>query len=95
VLQTDGINPVALAMLVPAGTPVLLTCSDSDGQAKCETVQPLATALGHTKLDFVQLEGVSHVLKDDPTDSITNYANKQPLSPQLGGALNDFVGRVP
>jgi hypothetical protein len=95
VLQTDGINPVALAMLVSAGTPVLLTCSDSDGQAKCDAVKPLADALGRTKLDFVQLSGVSHVLKDDPTDSVTNYANKQPLSSQLAGALNDFVGRVP
>jgi uncharacterized protein len=74
---------------------VLLTCSDSDGQAKCDAVKPLADALGRTKLDFVQLSGVSHVLKDDPTDSVTNYANKQPLSSQLAGALNDFVGRVP
>jgi uncharacterized protein len=95
VLQTDGINPIALAMLVPAGTPVLMTCSDADKQATCEAVKPLADALGHTKLDFVQLGGVSHVLKDDPTDSITNYANKQPLSSQLAGALNEFVGSIP
>ncbi len=91
VVESDAINPVALAMLVPAGTPVLLTCSDSDGQATCQAVQQLAAALAHTKLDFVQLKGVSHVLKDDSTDSITNYANNQPLTPQLVTALDDFV----
>ncbi len=93
VLETDAIDPVALAARASPGTPVLLTCSDADGQARCSTVQPLVGALAHAKLDFVQLRGVSHVLKDDPSDSITNYAKDQPLSPQLIGALTDFVGR--
>jgi pimeloyl-ACP methyl ester carboxylesterase len=91
VVESDAINPVALAMLVPAGTPVLLTCSDSDGQATCHAVQPLAAALATAKLDFLQLNGVSHVLKDDPTDSITNYAKVQPLTPQFVSALDNFV----
>ena len=91
VVESDAINPVALAMLVPAGTPVLLTCSDSDGQATCQVIQPLAAALADTKLDFLQLNGVSHVLKDDPTDNITNYANDQPLTPQLVTALDKFA----
>jgi hypothetical protein len=91
VVESDAINPVALAMLVPTGTPVLLTCSDSDGQATCLAVQPLADALANDKLDFVQLKGVSHVLKDDPTDSVTNYAKDQPLTPQLVSALDGFV----
>ena len=95
VREADAIDPVALAARVPAGTPVLLTCSDSDGQARCDAVRPLAAALAHTDLDFVELKGVSHVLKDDPTDSITNYADDQPLSPQLVTALNNFVGPVP
>jgi uncharacterized protein len=93
VVESDAINPVALAMLVPAGTPVLLTCSDSDGQATCQAVQPLAAALAAAKLDFLQLSGVSHVLKDDPTDSITNYAKVQPLTPQFVSALDNFVRR--
>ena len=95
VLEADAIDPLALAARVPADTSVLLTCSDSDGQASCEAVQPLAAALGHTKLTFVRLKGVNHVLKDDPSDNITNYANTQPLSPQLVAGLNDFVGAVP
>ena len=51
----------------------------------------MAAALAHTRLDFVELRGVSHVLKDDPTDSITNYAKDQPLTPQLVSALDKFV----
>jgi hypothetical protein len=91
VVEADAIDPLALAARVPAGTPVLLTCSDSDGQANCQAVQPLAAALAHTGLDFVQLNGVNHVLKDDPTDNVANYAKDQPLSPQLVGALNQFT----
>ena len=42
-------------------------------------------ALAHTNLDLVRLKGVNHVLRDDPTDSIANYAKKDPLSPQFTG----------
>jgi pimeloyl-ACP methyl ester carboxylesterase len=93
VVESDAINPVALAMLVPDGTPVLLTCSDSDGQARCDAVQPMAAALAHTRLEFVALKGASHVLKDDPSDSITNYAKDQPLSQKFVSALDGFVKR--
>jgi hypothetical protein len=31
------------------------------------------------------------VLKDDPTDSITHYAQDQPLSQQLVNALDGFI----
>ena len=36
VADADKIDPVQLAAKVPAGTPVLLTCSDTDSQAKCD-----------------------------------------------------------
>ena len=84
---------MALAAKVPAGTPVLLTCSDSDGQAKCDAVKPLIDALEHTALTVVELKGVNHVLRDDPTDNVANYAKQDPLSPQLVSALDGFVGK--
>ena len=93
VVEADATDPLALAARIPAGTPVLLTCSDSDGQASCQVVQPLADALKQTQLDFVHLKGVSHVLKDDPTDSIKNYAKDQPLAPQLVSALDKFASK--
>jgi uncharacterized protein len=93
VVEADAIDPLALASKIPAATPVLLTCSDSDAQADCQAVQPLADALKHTQLDFVRLKGVSHVLKDDPTDSIRNYAKDLPLTSQFVNALDKFASK--
>jgi uncharacterized protein len=91
VVEQDAIDPVAEAQHIANGTPVLLTCSDSDGQALCTAIKPLADALAHTALTLVQLKGVNHVLRDDPTDSAANYAKQDPLSPQLVTALDQFV----
>ena len=82
-IEADKIDPLILAAKVPAGTPVLLTCSDADKQAPCASVKPLADALKHTALTVVELKGVSHVLRDDPSDNVANYAKPGPLSPQL------------
>ena len=73
---------------------MLLTCSDSDGQAKCDTMKPLIDALEHTALTVVELKGVNHVLRDDPTDNVANLAKQAPLSPQLVTALDGFVTQV-
>ncbi|KUH94367.1 hypothetical protein [Mycobacterium sp. IS-3022] len=93
VIQADKIDPLTLAADIPAGTPVLLTCSDSDGQADCTAIKPLADALRHTALTLVELEGVNHVLRDDPSDNVANYASQDPLSPQVVDALNGFVAK--
>jgi uncharacterized protein len=93
VVETDKIDPVALAAKIPAGTPVLLTCSDTDSQAKCDAEQPLIDALKHTALTEVQLQGVNHVLRDDPSDSVANLTKQGPLSPQVVGALDVFVSK--
>ena len=93
VVESDAIDPLALAARIPAGTPVLLTCSDSDAQAQCADITPLATALAQTALQLVKFTGVNHVLRDDATDSVANYAKKGPVSPQLTDALNLFVGK--
>ena len=63
VVESDSIDPLALAAGIPPGTPVLLTCSDSDGQAACADMKPLVAALGKTALQFVELTGVNHVLR--------------------------------
>ena len=70
---------------------VLLTCSDADGQATCDAERPLIDALAHTALTVVELEGVNHVLRDDPTDNVANYASQTPLSPQVVAAVDEFV----
>lgn len=91
VVEADKIDPLTLAARVPAGTPVLMTCSDADAQAPCESIRPLADALRHTELTLVELKGVNHVLRDDPSDSVANYASQDPLSPQVVEALDRFV----
>jgi uncharacterized protein len=93
VAEADKIDPVALAAKVPAGTPVLLTCSDTDSQARCDTEKPLIDALKHTALKVVELQGVNHVLHDDPSDSVANLSKPGPLSPQVVTALDVFVGQ--
>jgi hypothetical protein len=93
VAEADKIDPVQLAAKVPAGTPVLLTCSDTDNQAKCDAERRLIDALKHTALTVVELQGVNHVLRDDPSDSIANLTKQGPLSPQLISKLDVFVGK--
>ena len=78
---------------VPAGTPVLLTCSDSDTQAYCDAERPLIEALGHTALTVVELKGVNHVLRDDPERQRGQLRQAGPLSPQLVSALDEFVNK--
>ena len=93
VVEADLIDPLVSASQLPAGMPVLVTCSDSDSQATCPAEQPLFDALAHTAVTIVRLTGVNHVLRDDPTDNVGNYAKKDPLSPQLVTALDGFVGK--
>jgi hypothetical protein len=93
VVEADAIDPLELAARIPAGTPVLVTCSDSDGQANCADIKPFTDALAHAALSVVALKGVNHVLRDDPTDNVGNYAKPGPLSPQLTVALDGFVGQ--
>lgn len=92
IVEADKIDPVQLAAALPDGMPVLLTCSDSDAQANCATERPLIDALKHTALTVVELKGVNHVLRDDPTDSIAGYGTPGPLSPQVVDAIGKFVG---
>lgn len=92
ILEADKIDPLQLAGALPDGMPVLLTCSDSDAQANCATERPLIDALGHTALTVVELKGVNHVLRDDPTDNIAGYGKPGPLSPQVVDAIGKFVG---
>lgn len=93
VVEADRIDPVAEAARVPPDTAVLVTCSDSDSQADCDAVGALTDALAHTRLSVLHLKGVNHVLRDDPTDNVANYAGTDPLSAQLTDALGQFVAR--
>lgn len=91
VARIDRYDPGALASQLPAQLPVVLTCSDSDVQVSCAEVDHLAAGLTHADTDFVHLKGVDHVLKEDPSGSIANYAKPLPFSTQLRARLHAFL----
>ncbi len=88
----DSTLSTAVAQLRAKG-PVLVTCSNADQQVSCTQVQRIVTGLTHANADtaFVQLKGVDHVLKVDPTGAAASYTKKLPFSPALRTALRHFV----
>ena len=93
VAEADKIDPLALAAKVPAGTPVLLTCSDTDSQAKCDTERPLIDALKHTALKVVELRVSTMCCTTIPATASPTCTKPAPLSPQVVTALDGFVGQ--
>ena len=75
-----------------------LSCSDSDAQADCAAEKPLIDALGHTALTVVELKGVNHVLRDDPTDNVGELRQEGPaLTPadyRAGRLRRQVVARL-
>jgi alpha-beta hydrolase superfamily lysophospholipase len=93
--QADRFDPSVLAAHVGKGTPVLLTCSNDDVQITCAEVTRVAQGLtaSSSRVDFVHLRGVDHVLKVDPSLGGSNYTKNLPFSPQLKVALRTFVDK--
>jgi dienelactone hydrolase len=91
--EIDKIDPAGLAAQLPAGFPVLLTCSDADSQVTCADVAHLTVGLAHahTQLEQIALTGVDHVLKEDPSGTATHYGDPLPFSGQLRDALAVFA----
>ena len=89
--QADRYDPARLAARLAPDLPVLVSCSNVDQNVTCAEVRHLLAGLARTDIAFVQLTGVDHVLKQDPTGSPANYATPLPFSPQLRQALRTFV----
>lgn len=86
-------DPARLAARLHTGTPVLITCSNADLQVSCADISPVRAGLvsAQAATDFVQLTGVDHVLKQDPTGFGGNYTKPLRFSRQLRQALRSFV----
>ena len=91
--QISRYDPAAVAAKLPAHTPVLLTCSNADGYFGCAEVNRLAAGLSKAsaRLDYVHLNGVDHVLKEDITKSPATFQQPLPFSAQLRAALKTFL----
>ena len=92
-VQIDRYDPAAVAAKLPAHTAVLLTCSNADLNFGCAEVDHLAAGLmqAPARLDFVHLDGVDHVLKEDITKNSATYSQPLPFSAQLRAALKTFL----
>jgi uncharacterized protein len=91
--QISRYDPAAVAAKLPAHTAVLLTCSNADGYFGCGQVNRLAAGLSKASamLDYVHLNGVDHVLKEDITKSSATFGQPLPFSAQLRTALKTFL----
>lgn len=90
---TGNYDPAQLIGGLSPGTPVLVTCSNADLRVSCPDVSNLRARLAAAgaAIDFVQLTGMDHVLKQDVTGMPANYTKPLPFSPQLRKALSGFV----
>jgi alpha-beta hydrolase superfamily lysophospholipase len=92
--EADRFDPAVLAAHVGAATPVLLTCSNDDIQVSCDEVRRVAQDFASSsRVDFVHLKGVDHVLKVDASLSGANYTKDLPFSPRLQSDLRTFVAK--
>jgi len=91
--QISRYDPAAVAATLPAHTAVLLTCSNADGYFGCGQVNRLAAGLAKAsaRLDYLHLNGVDHVLKEDITKSPAAFNQPLPFSTQLRAALKTFL----
>jgi hypothetical protein len=91
--QISRYDPAAVAANLPANTHVLLTCSNADGYFGCAEVNRVAAGLSKAsaRLDYVHLNGVDHVLKEDITQSPATFGQPLPFSAQLRAALKTFL----
>jgi uncharacterized protein len=91
--QISRYDPAAVAAKLPAHTPVLLTCSNADGYFGCAEVNRIAAGLSKAsaRLDYVHLNGVDHVLKEDITKSPAAFKQPLPFSAQLRAAVKAFL----
>ena len=91
--QIDRYDPATLARKLPPHTAVLLTCSTADQYFTCgmEDRIALGVAKANAKIDFVHLDGVEHILKEDIALDTAAWNQALPFSSRLRSALSKFV----
>ena len=89
----DAIDPPSVAAQLPAGMPVLLSCSDADIQVACTDVEQLAAAATSAGADVTlsHLTDMAHTLKVDPSGTAAHYGDDLPFSPQLRQAIGAWT----
>ena len=91
--EEDALDPVALVAALPAGMPVLTSCSDKDIQVIPADVAALDAALSHTALTSVRMRNANFVLKDigDEQSTGADYVAPLPYSAEFSEPFTAWV----
>lgn len=91
--EEDALDPVALVSELPAGMPVLTSCSDKDIQVAAADVAALDAALSHTSLTSVRMRHANFVLKDlgDEQSTGADYIAPLPFSTEFSEPFAAWV----
>ncbi|MEV6057517.1 alpha/beta hydrolase [Streptomyces sp. NPDC052107] len=95
--QADSHAPVQLAARVPRQIPIFIACGTHDIQVRCADVTRLRDAASNRPdavTEFVELNGVNHVLKEDTSKDEAEYGRPHPFSAQLRQTLSAFLQRT-
>ncbi|MGW0041596.1 alpha/beta hydrolase family protein [Rhodococcus sp. NPDC003348] len=95
--EEDALDPRALAAQLPAGLPVLTSCSDRDIQVSLEDVDALDAALTGAKVTPVRMTTANHVLKEigERPSTGADYVEDLPYSPEFRTAFVNWLGALP
>lgn len=93
--EADKFDPADLASALPAGTDVLLTCSDKDLNVSCGQTDRLFDALSGTDVEYARLVNSSHMLGELGPLPATGFDIYAPLpqSAEFDGVLRGWAGR--
>ena len=94
--EEDALDPRALAGRLPAGFPVLTSCSAKDIQVQLTDVDGLNDALAHTALTPVRMTNANHVLKDvgDRPSTGPDYVEPLPFSAEFTEPFSRWVASL-
>lgn len=92
--QADQADPVQLAAALPAGLPVLTTCSQADQQVPCSEMAKLDAALSAATLTPVTMTTADHALKDEPPGMVASSISDLAFSAELPPALASWLASV-
>ncbi|MFC9786638.1 alpha/beta hydrolase [Rhodococcus sp. NPDC127528] len=91
--EEDALDPRVLATQLPAGLPVLTSCSARDIQVDCEDVSALDTALGASPLTSLRLSTANHVLKEigERASTGADYVEDLPFSAEFATGFKSWL----
>ncbi|TQF74061.1 alpha/beta fold hydrolase [Rhodococcus spelaei] len=94
--EEDALDPQVLAAQLPAGLPVLTSCSARDIQVDCGDVAALDTALGASALTSIRMTTANHVLKEigERVSTGADYVEDLPFSAEFAAGFENWLAQL-